>query len=335
MQPVLSPLLSWSGDVPAVALVTLLAVAYGAGVRTLVRRGLPWPLWRTLSWAGGLVAVLAVSATGIDRDAHALLWLYTVQVVVLLLFAPVLLAYGRPMTLVGDLLPSRGAPRQLLPGPLRLLAAPVAGPLAVPVVLFALYFTPLLGATRSSAVAWQAVHLALLGIGLLLAFGLVGEGGRAETSMALAATVAICFAELLLDALPGIALRFSPTPLVPTAWGGLQTLTGLTPLDDQHRAADLLWTVAELVDVPFLAILVRRWVRTDELEARRLDAMLEADTAAAARRSGIPGAAVGPDAVGVPGPVSGRSELQRPWWETDRERLGGHRVARELEAEDG
>lgn len=312
MPPVPAPLLSWSGDLPAVILCAVLALGYAAGVRALLRRGLPWPRRRSVAWAAGLAALLAVTGSGVGRDAHLLLWVYSVQVVVLLLVAPVLLAYGRPLTLVGDLRPGRPG-GQVLPAPLRLLASPIASPLAVPAVLFPLYFTPLLSISLSSAPVWQAVHLALLGVGFLLGLGLIGEGGRPETSIALGAAVAICFGELLLDALPGIALFFDPNRVAPAAWGGLATVAGLTPMADQQRAAQLLWLVAELADLPFLAVLVRRWVRTDELEARRVDAELDAQLG--------PGPAAGP--------APDQPELLRPWWETDRDRLAGHRLARE------
>lgn len=318
-------LLDWSGDVPAVAVVALLAVGYASAVRVVRRRGLSWPVGRSLAWAAGLVGILSVTATGVASDAHLLLWVYSVQLLVLLLGAPVLLACGRPVTLAGDALPEAVARRVLAPmrGPLRLLATPVAGPLVVPVVLFGVYFTPLLAATFRPGVGAQVLHLGLLVLGLLIAFGLVGEGGPAETSLALGAAVAICLGELLLDAVPGIVLAFSTSRLVPPPWGGLATFSGLTPVEDQQRAGNWLWLVAEFVDLPFLLVLVRRWVKADELEARRVDAELD-------RREVPAPPADRPASAGDP-PAP---ELLRPWWEVDRERLAGHRLARELDRQE-
>ena len=51
---------------------------------------------------------------------------------------------------------------------------------------------------------------------------------------------------------------------------------------DQRAAGAILWAVGEGIDVPFLLIIVTLWMRADAAEARRHDAWLDAQTAAAA-----------------------------------------------------
>ena len=46
-------------------------------------------------------------------------------------------------------------------------------------------------------------------------------------------------------------------------------------LADQQTAGAILWTVAELLDLPFLVLAVRQWTRVERREAQRIDADLD------------------------------------------------------------
>jgi putative copper resistance protein D len=88
----------------------------------------------------------------------------------------------------------------------------------------------------------------------------------------------------------------------------------------------VLWVVAEIVDLPFLALLVLQWIRADEREARALDARLDAQ---AERVTGPTSS--GSASAGSVGTGAGRPEeslRERPWWEVDPGVLGSERAAR-------
>jgi cytochrome c oxidase assembly factor CtaG len=51
------------------------------------------------------------------------------------------------------------------------------------------------------------------------------------------------------------------------------------PLRDQQLSGDLLWFIAEIVDVPILVILMMRWIRTDKRESRTMDELSDEDMA--------------------------------------------------------
>lgn len=302
-------------DLPALLFAAVLGGAYVLAMRQVRARGLEWPAQRTASWALGVVSLLAVTAGGIGRSAHVLLWVFTTQTLVLLLLTPVLLAYGRPLALAADAMGERrsGQLLLLLTGRVvRITTSPLVGPLLPPLVLGAVFFTPVLPLALNHAWAGQLLRLVLLGVGMLLAVGLVGDGTERDTSLQLGAAVAIGFAEFLLDAVPGIVVRLQSTLLAPSSWPGLHRRGGLSPLSDQHRAGSVLWFIAEMADLPFLVILVRRWIRADERDAVLVDR--ELDVAAG------PASPAGEPAGG----------LGRPWWETDPSRLAGHRLAAEL-----
>ena len=288
-------------------LAALLAAGYAAGLRRVHGRGLPWRRSRTVAWAAGLVALLGVTVTGVGTQARSLLWVFTAQVLVLLLVVPVLLAYGRPAVLWTDGSGLAGGRRRTpWTRGLVVLRSPLLGPVVVPVVLGGLYFSPALDLVLERSWAEVVLQLALLLLGGVIAMGLVGDGAEQDSSLARGAAVALGLIELLSDAIPGIALRLQSHLVTAPTWAGRHRTWGPAPLADQKTAGALLWFVAEAADLPFLAILIRRFLRADEREAVAADHAL--DLQARARQDD--------------------REVTAPWWETDPGRLAGHRLGR-------
>jgi cytochrome c oxidase assembly factor CtaG len=87
----------------ALPLLAVLAALYGWGVLR-VRR--PWPAWRTVAWAGGLVALGLALAGPVDAAADRRLADHMVQHLLLTAVAPALLAIAAPVRLaLGALAP--------------------------------------------------------------------------------------------------------------------------------------------------------------------------------------------------------------------------------------
>lgn len=312
------PWLSLTWNLPVLILSALLLGGYAVAVHRVRASGLDWPWRRVAAWAAGVAAVLAVTVDGVGRYAGVLLWVFTLQVLVLLLLAPVLLCYGRPLALAADALSARQGIRLLRVAgswPVRVLTAPLLGPLLVPAVLAAVYFTPLLDLALERRSVAEVLQVLLVAVGLVIAVGLVGDGTERESALALGASVAIGLVEFLTDAVPGMVIRLSTHPIAGAGWSGLHRPWGPTPLHDQQRAGALLWFVAEAADLPFLVILLRRWIRADERDAAAIDHALDLRYATPAS----------------PEPADD-AQLSRPWWETDPGRLGTHRLAREYPA---
>jgi len=314
-----------------VVLSLLLAAVYAWGVARVRSRGLQWPARRTMAWLAGIASLLVITVGSLGARAHTLLWMYTVQVLTLLLATPVLFAYGRPLALAADAL-SPGASARALHARsgalLRLASNPAIGPLVVPIVLAVIFFSPVLTVTLEHSWAYYLLQFALVSIGLIIAIGLVGDGAERDSSLALAATVAIAFVELIFDAVPGIVLRLR-THLVATAyWTRVHQGHRLSALTDQQHAGAALWFIAEFADLPFLLIVIRRWIRVDHLDAVRIDRELDAARierprdAADVEGATAPGPPRGPQAEKAP-------EFTTPWWETDPSLLRGHPIQRE------
>jgi putative membrane protein len=109
---------------------------------------------------------------------------------------------------------------------------------------------------------------------------------------------------LVLDAIPGIVLRlhrglvsgyFDHRAMHP--WSA-------SNLHDQQTAGSILWVISEVIDLPFLLLVFRRWLRADARDAAEVDAILDAEHAA---RAGLDGP---PDREDT-----GTADV--PWWVSD------------------
>lgn len=340
----------WTFDPAIVLIAVVVLVAYLLAVARVRRVGGQWPPLRTACFAGpGVGLILLASVWWVGAYSRVLFWDFTVQVTLLLIVAPVFLAFGRPLTLAvaAGGRPAAVVTRVRSSRVFRFCAHPAFGPLLVPVFIFVLFFTGLLASTQRDAVVGEVVRVVFLLAGFVLALPLAGEEGGATTSLAIAAGLFLGFLELLLDAIPGILVRLRDDLLAPGYYGAVHRPWGPSPISDQRFGGAILWFVAEIIDLPFLILLVSRWIRVDAQEAARVDR--ELDALAAVRQPGpaasgersrpapVPPAPDRPVPTRAattrlgPGPDAERSEepeRSRPWWETNPDYLGSTRAAR-------
>jgi putative copper resistance protein D len=291
-------LAAWTFDPVTTAVVLLMLV----GCLAAARRGGRLPGWRwALLGAGCAVALIAADGWP-GAYAASLAWVFVVRLCALLLGAPALVAFARPELL----LPESWRRRRPLGRAGRALGHPLVGPLLLPVLIGVVIFTPLFTlAVRDRPVTW-ALDGVLLIVGTVLAAPLA-RAGEQDSSLRMGVVLFVGLFELLIDAIPGVALRLDGH-VVP-AVAALAAHRGGPPnaLHDQQLAGAVLWGVAELIDLPFLLVVFRQWVRADQHEATVVD-----------RR------------VAERGTDPAESDRERPWWEQDATVFGDHR-RRELQ----
>jgi cytochrome c oxidase assembly factor CtaG len=285
----------WTWQPLAIAAAVVLAAVYVRAVRRVPR----WPVGRTLTFAFGVLLLVWTTCGFPGAYLGSLFWVWTAQQLGLLLVVPLVLLAGGPLRLVR---PASFVARALRSRFARFLSNPLIGPALVPLLSGALFFGPLpRWSVDVPAVGWVE-QLVVAGIGALVVLPLVGTD-EIPSSLRVGLALAIGSFELVLDAVPGIALRLHRS--LSTSYFDVRATHSWTPgaLHDQQTAGAILWCVAELIDLPFLILVFRQWIRADARDAAQVDAVLDAERIARA---------------------SGDDERDTPWWLSDpslRDRL--------------
>ena len=269
-------------DPVALTVAVLAAALYLFGVGRARALGRGWPLSRTLLFlllgVGGYL-VVTLGFTGVYSTV--LRYAFVTRLVVLVAVVPALAVLGRPVALAraatGPIGTAR-VDRVIGSRVARALGNLIVAPL-VPLAVFVVLLTPLSGWLRVSpwgeALVDTLVPLSGLAVAIPLAEPLVAASG-----VAVIAEFMISFAELVADAIPAILLRLSTTVVDGmTHVAATAPLWAPHPLRDQQYAGDLLWCIAEGVDIPAIVLLFVRWLRSDRREAKQFDDLSDEDYA--------------------------------------------------------
>lgn len=287
MPPWESVLSSWTVDWTVLAMLAAAAVLYGKGMLAVRRRGARWPWHRAAVFYVLGLGGFAVLGSGFTQVySHDLRWAFTLKVTCYLFLVPLLVAAGRPVTLARAALGPAGRDRLeafLGSRAMRALNNTVVAAL-LGLGLFTLLLTPLSYPLRTSP-GWDAALTVVVPLlGLLMAAPIIEDGSAADATSLMVVEFIYVFIELVADALPGVTMRISPQVLD----GAAQALSGHpgwmpTPLRDQQLAGDLLWFLAEVLDVPLIILMFVRFARSDRREARAFDALTDEELEAAAQ----------------------------------------------------
>ena len=242
--------------------LTLFAALYLAGTWTVARRhpARPWPRTRTAAFLAGLVAV-AVAVQGSDGVYDdVLLRAHMVQHLLLIMVAPPLLVYGRPVTLL--LHAVRNPWHRAV---LRVVRSPAAAALTWPPFAVALYsavvlvthLTPLILAT-----GWlhDGEHLAYLMAGYLFFLPVIGSE-PARWRPPLFFRYLLLLAAMPADIVTGAAL------MLDRSFGGYSTA-------DVHVAGVIMLAGSELIMTALAVLLAVALVRSPG-DALGADSVLE------------------------------------------------------------
>ncbi len=281
-------LTTWTFAPAPTLLAVVAAVVYLLGVRRLRSQGRGWPWWRTLLVVGvGLPLVVLTVSWWPGARSHQLFSAYMTQLVVLALVVPAILVLGAPVRLGRWALDGSPAGTRWSAAfdsrTTRFLSHPLFTPLLMLALPCVVVFTPVMLTTLQNATAYAAMQVLLVVLGLAAVLGFVDEQVP-DSGVPHAAAAFVAFFELILDAIPGIILFFT-TALFAGGWyavhgdpGGVEWAQS-----DQRAAGAILWAVGEAIDLPFLIAIVVLWMRADAEEARRQDALLDAQDEAARR----------------------------------------------------
>ncbi|MFU8875479.1 cytochrome c oxidase assembly protein [Micromonospora sp. SL4-19] len=256
------------------------AAAYLAGVQRLRRAGHHWPIARTASWLTGLLVLAAFTGSGVARYAYVLFSAHMAQHMVLSMLVPILLVSGAPVTLALRALrrpadPQVRGPREWLlcalhSRPAKLLTHPLVALGIYTGSLFGLYFSDLLGTMMRSHLGHLAMLVHFVASGYLLFWVLIGvDPGRPRIPHPL--LVLIHLAAMMAHGFFGLVLMQTTTIIAPD-WYTAVHPTWASPLPvDQKLGAGIAWAFGEIPAAVVMILLVRQWIRADQLEQARLD----------------------------------------------------------------
>lgn len=261
---------AWTLDVPAVVFVLVL----GAGYLVAARRVPGWPRVRIVAFLGGLATILLLTCSFLGVYDDALFWARAVQVVVLLMVTPLLLALGAPLTLVLATAPFADRLRVLGRGA---VARTLTFPLVITVLLivppFLLYLTPLYELTLRHGAIDEIVRLALICCGFVYFWTRLRLDPTPREDHHLA-SFGISFAEVVVDAALGLVLWLGPLRAA-DYYHALARTWGPDLRTDQILGAGILWIGGDLAGLPFVGALFTRWMRDDDRQAEQVDRELD------------------------------------------------------------
>lgn len=221
----------------------------------------------------GVWLVAGVSVVGVYADT--LFWVRALQFVLLLLVAPFGLALGRPVTVLRESLGDLGRTRfdaALAGRAARLLLGPIptsALMLAVPWLIYFSGWYELILRDASVDVATRLL-LVIIGVGYFYARLQVDPVPRRYPQ---ALSLGITTAESIADGLLGIVL-WQGSLVAVDYYTSLHRTWGPSLRTDQTIGAGVLWILGDVVGLPFLMVLFRRF-RSDERETEKeVDAAL-------------------------------------------------------------
>jgi putative membrane protein len=271
---------TWSFDLVSLLVLLATGIAYAVLLGMLKKRGQTWPIWRIAAFfILGLGAYAFVEFGFFGTYRYELRWAFSTRIALLLYAVPLLLSLGRPLELARTARTDASRARFdkfLESWPIRLVSNAIFAPLFA-LAFFMLFVTPL-SATMRTTHGWQnAITVGAFLLGQLMLFPML-QRKEHRSEIFMVAEFLLAFAELMLDAIPGVVLSISNTVLdgatrvaahVP-AWFP-------TPLADQHFSGNLLWMIAEGADIPILVLLFIRWGHQDKKAAKSIDDLTDAE----------------------------------------------------------
>ncbi|MFM8192803.1 MAG: cytochrome c oxidase assembly protein [Actinomycetota bacterium] len=269
-------------------LLIFVTALYIRGVVALSRRGVKWPIGRTISFAIGISLLDYATSGGLGLYAHFSFQYHMIAHMILSMIAPIAIILSAPITLALRTLPIgrnkeergiRGILISILHSkPTAVWTHPVAALAIFDVSLFALYFTPLFGNLMSSHFGHMVMDLHFIGAGLLFFHVIVGIDPNPRRVHHLVRVV-ILFAAMSIHAFFSVALMSASTVIDGGYYTLLERPWATDLLSDQKVGAAIGWAMGEIPIVVALIATFIQWMRSDAREASRADKRSAVDLA--------------------------------------------------------
>lgn len=269
-------------------LLIFVTALYIRGVVALSRRGVKWPVGRTISFAIGISLLDYATSGGLGLYAHFSFQYHMMAHMVLSMIAPIAIILSAPITLALRTLPIgrnkeergiRGLFLSLLHSkPTAIWTHPIVALAIFDGSLFALYFTPLFGELMSSHFGHMAMDLHFIAAGLLFFHVIVGIDPNPRRVHHLVRIVML-LAAMSIHAFFSVALMSASSLIDGGYYALLERPWATDLLSDQKVGAAIGWAMGEIPIVVALIATFIQWMRSDAREASRADKRSAVDLA--------------------------------------------------------
>jgi putative copper resistance protein D len=288
----------WSFDVEVWLPVLAAAWGYLVLVRSVDRAHPtnPVPRVRVWCWLGGLAVLLVATQSVIGAYDTTLFTVHMGQHLLLTMVAAPLLLLGAPVTLL--LRAASGEVRRDVILPVlhsrlvRLLSNPIVAWTQFAVVMWASHFTGLFDAALEDPLVHVLEHLLYLGSALLFWWPVIGVD-PAPRRLSHPLRLGYLVLGMPFSSFLGLAI-FSATAVLYQHYATLARTWGQPPLEDQQWAGGIMWAGGDAVFLVAIVLTVVAWLRHEDAEGRRVDALLDRQAVIAAGRQAVLGAGAQP-----------------------------------------
>lgn len=275
----------WRPNLLFVCAATVAVSAYLVAVRRLGRRGVSWPISRTIPWVAGWTIVVLATSSGFGKYSGADFAVHMGVHMTLNMVAPIFLVLGGPITLALRTL--RPAPADGPPGPREWITAVLSSralnALYHPLLVFALYigsyyalyFSGAFGALMRFHWAHQMMNVHFLIVGCLY-FGLVVGVDPVPRKLPHIGKLGFIMAAMPFHAFFGVILMSSGTVVGETFYRHLDQPWATDLERTQYLAGGVAWAGGEIPLLIVVIVLASQWAIQDKKDALRIDRHLDA-----------------------------------------------------------
>jgi cytochrome c oxidase assembly factor CtaG len=298
-------LFGWSIYPQIVIPLLVAAAAYLWAVRRVnaAHPANPVPPDRPVFFLVGLACIAVALLSGIERYDTELFAVHMVQHLLLVFGAAPAIVLAAPITLLLRVATPAVRARWILPvlrsRVVKVIAHPLVAWLLFTAVMWGSHVSPLFDAALEDPLVHDLEHALYLGTALLFWWPVVGRD-PSPWRLPYPARVFYLALQMPLNSLLGVAILFSEQVLYPH-----YATTGRTwppsPLEDQQLAGAIMWGVGDAGFLVAILLVIAAWMRHDEADTRRREAL--EDARAAAR-------AAGPQVAAPAGPAAATAGTQ-------------------------
>jgi putative copper resistance protein D len=280
-EPTLSRILfSYEIDGLMLGLLIFIVALYIKGVIILSRRGVKWPVGRTIAFAAGISAVDFATSGGLGLYSHFSFSAHMSAHMIIGMIAPIGIVLGAPITLALRTLPIGRDPQErgIRGSFIAFLHSRLGKFYTNPIValaifdgsLFALYFTPVFGSLMQGHTGHFIMSLHFLLAGFLFFQILIGIDPMPQKVPHLVKII-IIFAAMSIHAFFSISVMSASTLIDGGYFAQLERPWATDLLADQKLGGSIGWAMGEIPILLALLAVFIQWSRADKKEANRID----------------------------------------------------------------